>query len=112
MIFLSEHWKTYNPSQMQGLSNMFVTSKEKYHKLSVVCVECVALESDHEEADTRVLLATCQICNEHMRFCYCKKSRYSPDPLHCSAANAGLREPVLYDWYRKEKPHSTYRSSL
>ena len=46
---------------------MFVTSKEKYHKLSVVCVECVALETDHEEADTRVLLATCQICNEHMR---------------------------------------------
>ena len=45
---------------------MFVTSKEKYHKLSccasgnatVVCAECVALERDHEEADTRVLLHT------------------------------------------------------
>ena len=66
MMFLSEHWRTYNSSQMQGISNMFVTSKEKCHNLSccssgngtVVCEECVALESDHEEADTRILLHT------------------------------------------------------
>ena len=64
MMFLGEHWRTYNSSQMQGVSSMFVTSKEKCHNLSccalgngtVVCEKCVALESDHEEADTRILL--------------------------------------------------------
>ena len=64
MAFLSEHWKKCKTSQLQSLSNVYITSKEKCQVLApgtfiddaVVCYDCIELESNHEEADTRLLL--------------------------------------------------------
>ena len=64
MAFLSEHWQTYKTSQLQDISYVYVTSKEKCCVFSpgassddeVLCRDCVELESNHEEADTRLLL--------------------------------------------------------
>ncbi|XP_028410493.1 uncharacterized protein LOC114533190 [Dendronephthya gigantea] len=64
MSFLSEHWRTYQSSQLAGVSTMYVTCKEKCFVLScctsesnpVLSLHCGALESNHEEADTRLLL--------------------------------------------------------
>ena len=64
MAFLSERWRTFKTAQLHGILEMYVTSKEQCHVLSpgtsagdvVQCNECVELESDHEEADTRLLL--------------------------------------------------------
>ena len=64
MIFLCEHWKEYKSSQLTQVENLYITTKEKCYVLScsafdedpVLCCECSVLESNHEEADTRMLL--------------------------------------------------------
>ena len=64
IAFLWKHWCTYCSAQMKRLEYMYVTSESKCYLL-FPCVsqnECIqrqevrALESDHEEADTRLLL--------------------------------------------------------
>lgn len=64
MEFLREHWSTCKSSQLVGISMLYVTSREKCYVLShsvaeddLVCSnEISVLESNHEEADTRMLL--------------------------------------------------------
>ena len=64
MVFLSEHWRTYKTCQLNGILNVFITSKETCRWLSpgstdddvLECHDCADLESNHEEADTRLLL--------------------------------------------------------
>ena len=64
LAFLIDHWRTYKTSQLESILNVYITSKEKCHVLSpgasaddkVMCNNCAELESNHEEADTRLLL--------------------------------------------------------
>lgn len=65
MVFLTEHWKSYKSSQFTGVSMMYVTAKDKCYVFfpgedrnnpSVSRNEIHMLESNHEEADTRLLL--------------------------------------------------------
>ena len=62
--FLCEHWRSYTSSRLGNLAVLYATSKEKCYSFSrgiadeclVVCNEVLELESNHEEADTRLLL--------------------------------------------------------
>ena len=62
--FLCQHWATYKSFQLRCVSTMYVTSKEKCYVFSsnvsdednIVCSNCPELRSNHEEADTRMLL--------------------------------------------------------
>lgn len=62
--FLCEHWRSYVSSCLGHLLALYVTSKEKCYCITrarsdedrVDCREMSDLESNHEEADTRLLL--------------------------------------------------------
>lgn len=62
--FLCEHWRSYESSCLGHLSALYVTSKEKcycftqarYEEEQIDCSEVSDLETNHEEADTRLLL--------------------------------------------------------
>ena len=62
--FLCQHWVTYKSFQFGCLSTMYVTSRDKCYVFSsntsdednIVCSDCPELKSNHEEADTRMLL--------------------------------------------------------
>ena len=64
IAFLCEHWRSYTTSPLIILPSLYVTSKEKCLHFSrgtsdedlVVCDELLELQSNHEEADTRLLL--------------------------------------------------------
>jgi hypothetical protein len=64
MKFLCQHWCTYKSHQLNGLSTMYVTSNENSFVIcpglsendEVHCNEVGELKSNHEEADTRLLL--------------------------------------------------------
>ncbi len=66
VTFLCEHWRSYTSSRPGNLASLYVTSKEKCFHFSrgisdehvLLCDEVLELESDHEEADTRLLLHT------------------------------------------------------
>ena len=62
--FLCQHWKMYKSSRLHGVSTIYVTAEEECHVFyssecrdaPVVCSVCPELESNHEEADTRMVL--------------------------------------------------------
>jgi hypothetical protein len=64
--FLCEHWRSYTSSRLGNLAVLYATSKEKCYSFSrgiadeclVVFNKVLELESNHEEADTRLLLHT------------------------------------------------------
>jgi hypothetical protein len=64
IAFLCEHWMSCNSSQLCAISTMYVTAKEKCYVLyagvsgddPVTSDEVSSLQSNHEEADTRLLL--------------------------------------------------------
>ena len=64
LSFLCEHWRSCNSSQLSSLSTMYVTAKERCHALypgatpndGATSNEVFSLRSNHEEADTRLLL--------------------------------------------------------
>ena len=64
MAFVSDYWSTYLSPQLSGLSCLYVTSNTKCIRLTpgksasdpVIPENIPELESNHEEADTRLLL--------------------------------------------------------
>ena len=64
MTFLCEHWRSCSLLRLGGISTMYVTVREKCYAISLgdseddpVRSEIVSiLQSNHEEADTRLLL--------------------------------------------------------
>lgn len=64
--FLCQYWRRYPSSSFGALTHLYATSKEKCYLFSPVsdeshgepadCTEVLELESNHEEADTRLLL--------------------------------------------------------
>ena len=64
VVFLCEHWRSCSSLRLGGISTMYVTAKEKCYLISrgdsdddPVRREVVSiLQSNHEEADTRLLL--------------------------------------------------------
>lgn len=73
IVFLCEHWSSYCSAEMQSLECMYITSKDKCYLLSpgtspsdaVQRREIPDLESDHEEADTRLLLHSRHAARTH-----------------------------------------------
>ena len=62
--FLCQHWRTYYSHRLDNLSGLYVTSQEKCYRFTrsasdedkVQCTKQAELASNHEEADTRLLL--------------------------------------------------------
>ena len=62
--FLCQHWKIYKSSRLHGVSTIYITAEEECHVFyssecrdaPVVCSVCPELESNNEEADTRMVL--------------------------------------------------------
>ena len=73
VAFLADHWSTYYSSELNSLQCMYVTSKTKCHLLTpgvsqtdpIQRQDVPELESDHEEADTRLLLHSKHAADSH-----------------------------------------------
>lgn len=73
IVFLCDQWSTYDSSQLKSLQCMYVTSKEKCHRLTsgvshsdpILRQEVAELDCDHEEADTRLLLHSKHAASNH-----------------------------------------------
>ena len=82
LSFLCEHWRSCNSSQLSSISTMYVTAKERCYALypgatpndGVTSNEVFSLRSNHEEADTRLLLHA-----NHVAKTYDKVIIKSPD---------------------------------
>ena len=73
MVCLCNHWSSYSSSKLSSLPCMYITSRSKCILLTpgvspndpVVAQEIPELTSDHEEADTRVLLHSKHAAGSH-----------------------------------------------
>lgn len=98
--FLCIHWSTYLSSQLNSLTEVYLTSRDKCIRLAprlcnsdpVLKEEVPELESDHEEADTRLILHAKHASSSHDRIIV-----KTPDTdvfLLCTAMQTSIAKPL------------------